>query len=123
MQPSTVLAGPVQFSPAEIAFLLTIMVLAGLVLSAPGWVALGHAARRRAKARGAQSRGRAWAWVGGALLGVAVSAVVSSVVAAALDGSEHIVAAMVVASWASCWGLAVAMHPPHRRRETERWGR
>src|SRR5687767_5310704 len=102
MQPATVLAGPVEFSAADIAFIFLVLALAALVLSSPGWVVLGEAARRRARANGAERRGQAWAWVGGALAGMGVSAVVSAVLAGTLGGGNT-APAMVLASWFTCW--------------------
>ena len=129
MQPATVLAGPVEFSPAEIAFFFLVLALAALVLSSPGWVVLGEAARRRAKARGSRRSGRIWAWVGGALTGMGVSAVVAAAMASALGAGDLTGAAMVVASWFTCWCLAVALWPTDRRPSPtgsgagEGWGR
>jgi hypothetical protein len=123
MQPATVLAGPVEFSAADIAFIVLVLSLAALVLTAPGWVVLGDAVRRRARASGAGRRGRAWAWVGGALTGMGVSALVSAVVGQALGGGGNTAPAMVLASWFACWALAVAVRPPARRHADEGWGR
>ena len=123
MQPATVLAGPIEFSPAQIAFFFLVLALAALVLSAPGWAVLGGAAVRRAKARGAGRSARGWAWVGGASTGMGVSALVASAVGATLDGGSLTVPAMVLASWAACWGLAVAVWPSTPRRTDEGWGR
>ena len=115
MQPATVLAGPIEFSPAEIAFFFAVIALAALVVSSPGWVALGEAARRRAKAAGSGRRGRVWAWVGGALTGMGVSALVAAVLASALGAGGVTSLATVVAAWFSCWCLAVAVWPTDRR--------
>jgi len=123
MQPATVLAGPVEFSAADIAFIFLVLALAALVLSSPGWVVLGEAARRRARANGAERRGRAWAWVGGALAGMGVSALVSAVMAGALGAGGNTAPAMVLASWFTCWCLAVALRAPADRRPDEGWGR
>ena len=120
MQPATVLAGPIQFSPAEIAFFFLVITLAALAVSAPGWVVLGEAARRRAAARGAQRRGRTWAWVGGALAGTGVSALVSAAVAG-IAGLG--IQAMVLASWLGCWALALTLRSPQRENTGEGWGR
>lgn len=124
MQPATVLAGPIEFSPAEIAFFFVVIALAALVVSAPGWAVLGEAARRRARAAGAQRGGRAAAWLGGALVGMAVSALVATTIAGALGAGSLAAPAAVVVSWFACWGLAVAVHPPAAHRRTdEGWGR
>ena len=134
MQPATVLAGPIEFSPAEIAFFFVVIALAALAISAPGWVVLGEAARRRAKARGSLRSGRAWAWVGGALAGMGVSALVATVMASALGAGDLTGPATVVASWFSCWCLAVALWParsgpsgprpsPTGSGTSEGWGR
>ena len=124
MSNGTVLAGPVQFSPAEIAFIVAVLAAAALVLTAPGWLVLGFAARQRATAAGAGRSGRGWAWVGGALTGMGTSAVVAAVVNSADVGG---VWAMVLASWASCWCLALAVRPRDGARQapdaSEGWGR
>jgi len=110
MEP-TVLAGPIQFSPAEIALILAVITVSALVLAAPGWVALAFVVGRRAPGGSSAGR-RAAAWAGGALLGIAVSGGVGAVVAALLDGSDHSVLGMVAAAWVSCWALALALHRP-----------
>ena len=125
MSNGTVLAGPVQFSPAEIALIVAVLAAAALVLTAPGWLALGFAARQRATAAGAGRSGRAWAWVGGAFAGMGTSAVVAAAVNASDVGG---VWAMVLASWAACGGLALVIRPQSaagRANETasEGWGR
>ena len=114
MQNATVLAGPVEFSAADIALIVLVLAVSALALTAPGWVVLGEAARRRASAAGAGRGGRLGAWAGGALTGLATCGVVSAVVAGALDGSELGIPAMVVTSWAACWGLALAVRAPAR---------
>ncbi|HEX7187327.1 MAG TPA: hypothetical protein VF423_03815 [Actinomycetes bacterium] len=130
MEP-TVLAGPIQFSPAEIALILAVITASALVLAAPGWVALAFVVGRRAPA-GSSARRRAAAWAGGALLGIAVSGGVGAVVAALLDGSDHSVLGMVAAAWVSCWALALALHrlrppapaaPGHASSTGAGWGR
>ncbi len=118
MEP-TVLAGPIQFSPAEIALILAVITASALVLAAPGWVALAFVVGRRAPAGSSGGR-RAAAWAGGALLGIAVSGGVGAVMAALLDGSDHSVLGMVAAAWVSCWALALAL--ALRRAEAARAG-
>jgi hypothetical protein len=123
MQPASVLAGPVEFSAADIAFLFLVLLLSALALTAPGWVVLAEASRRRARASGSERGTGFWACLGGAFLGMAISAAVSAAVAAALVDAGHVLPAMVVTSWAACWGLALALWPFSRQRTREGWGR
>lgn len=106
MQP-TVLAGAIEFSPAEIAFILLVIALSALTLSAPGWVVLAYVAQRRAAVAGASRGGRTWAGIGGALLGMAASAAAAALVGAVLDGLDNPVPLMVLTSWVACWGVAL----------------
>lgn len=46
MQP-TVLAGPIQFSPADIALILTVLAAAALLVTSPGWLLLAIVFGRR----------------------------------------------------------------------------
>jgi hypothetical protein len=48
MEP-TVLAGPVEFSPAEIALILAVMAGIFVAVMAPGWALVAFAAQRRRK--------------------------------------------------------------------------
>lgn len=136
MEP-TVLAGAIEFSPAEIALVLAVLAALALVVTAPGWVVLGVVTGRRAGPTA--STGRRWAaGVGGALLGIVLSAGVAALVGTVLDQAvSGAVVPAVLATWAACWGLAAvlhrsrprgagrpatAVHPP-ARDASEGWGR
>jgi hypothetical protein len=73
MEP-TVLAGPVEFTPAEIAFFLAVLAGIFAVVMSPGWALVAFAAHRRRKA---QRPGPA---PGAALLGAAGGLVVCGAV-------------------------------------------
>jgi fucose permease len=109
MEP-TVLAGPVEFSPADVA--LIVAVLAGLFIAimSPGWALVAVAAYRRSKA---QRPGRgAGAAAGGAVGGLLVCAAVSAVVGSLrqeVGGAAGILA--VLASWAACAAIARWLWP------------
>ena len=110
MEP-TVLAGPVEFSPAEIAFFLAVLAGIFVVVMSPGWAVVAFAAHRR---RRAQRPGSA---VGAALLGAAgglvvccgVSALMGGLLADSLGSTTGIVA--VLASWAACGAVALRLTP------------
>jgi protein-S-isoprenylcysteine O-methyltransferase Ste14 len=98
-------------------FLLILLLWAGLcvVVTAPGWVAVALAARRRRTARGP---GRSWpATTAGALVGLFLSAVVVPAVAERLPSGDAASAAGVLAGWVACWLLALAV-PTGRRAGT-----
>ncbi len=128
MEP-TVLAGPVEFSAAEIAAIVAVLVALSVAVTAPGWAAVGWAFRRRRLARGP---GRAWpAAVGGCLTGLALSAGVSFVAGAVLQPlAFSAVALTVLVCWAACWGLAAfltrglgsAAELPPSSAEPKGWG-
>jgi hypothetical protein len=110
----TVLAGPVEFSPAEIAALVAILIGMFLVVTAPGWAALGYACVRRRRNRGA---GPVWpAALGGSLGGLAVSFGVCSVLVGLLPGPGVVIA--VLLSWCACWGLSAVLTRDLPRRAT-----
>ena len=88
MEP-TVLAGPVEFSPAEIAFILAVLAGIFVVVMSPGWALVAFAARRRRKAQ------RAGSAAGAALLGDSL-------------GSTAMILA-VLASWGSCGAVALRL--------------
>jgi hypothetical protein len=110
MEP-TVLAGPVEFTPAEIAFFLAVLAGIFVVVMSPGWALVAFAAHRRRKA---QRPGRA---AGAALLGAAgglvlccaVSALVGGLLGDSLGSTAAIIA--VLASWASCGAIALRLSP------------
>jgi hypothetical protein len=135
MEP-TVLAGAIEFSPAEIALILAVLASLALLVTAPGWVVLGVAAGRRAGP--GTSPGRRWAArVGGALLGIALSAGVASLVGGLLGSFSSAAVVAVLSAWAACWGLAAVLHRSRRpaagnspgagqastTTSTEGWGR
>ena len=111
----TVLAGPVEFSPAEIAAIVAVLIGIFVVVTAPGWAALGYACVRRRRARGP---GPVWpAALGGSLGGLALSFGICSVLVGLLPGPGVVIA--VLLSWCACWGLsAVLTHDLPRRHPT-----
>ena len=117
----TVLAGPVEFSPAEIAAIVAFLIGIFVVVTAPGWAALGYACVRRRRARGAT---RSWpAALGGCCAGLVLSAGVCAAVGGVLDdaGSAVIVVG-VCASWVACWVLASVLTRPATVAEPESAG-
>lgn len=105
---ATVLAGPIEFSPADIALILAVLAAAAVAVTSPGWVVLAYVMGRRVPATAAANR-RRWATVGGAALGIAVSFGAASLAQALVDGG---VLAGVLAAWVACWGLAALLHRP-----------
>jgi hypothetical protein len=107
MEP-TVLAGPIEFSPAEIAAIIAVLAGLFVVLTAPGWALVAYAAHRRRAARGP---GRTWpATVGGAVGGLLLSAGVAALVGALVQSVGGIGFLFVVlAAWAACAVLAWAL--------------
>lgn len=90
-------------------FLVILLLWGGLcaVVTAPGWLPVALAARRRRTARGP---GRSWpATVAGALVGVLLSALVVPAVAESLPAGDTATVAGVVASWVACWLLALVV--------------
>lgn len=127
-----VLAGPIQFSPADIALILAALAASYVALTAPGWLVLATAAGRRVPADAPP--GQRWsARVAGALGGLALSGVVYTITWALLDHvmDEIILPVGTVAAWVGCFVLARALRRPGpaapARRETgsapEGWGR
>ncbi len=110
MEP-TVLAGPVEFTPAEIAFFLAVLAGIFVVVMSPGWAVVAFAAHRRRKAQ------RPGSAVGAALLGAAgglvvccgVAALMGGLLADSLGSTTGIVA--VLASWATCGAVALRLTP------------
>ena len=110
MEP-TVLAGPVEFSPADIALIVAVLAAIFLALTAPGWALLSFAAYRRRKA---QRPGPAW---GSALIGAAAGIVLCGGVAATTGSVLQSVGfgggvLAVLAAWVSCWAVAFWLAPP-----------
>jgi hypothetical protein len=103
---STVLAGAIEFSPADIAAILAVIVGLFLVVTAPGWLTLGWAAARQARRHGR----RPWvAAVGGGAAGIAVSVAVSGAAGVLIGEAGGIYVAgpvAVLTSWALCGLLA-----------------
>jgi hypothetical protein len=126
MEP-TVLAGPVEFSPADIALILAVLAGIFVAVMAPGWALVAFAAHRR---RQAQRPGPA---AGAALLGAAgglvvccaVSALVGALLRDSLGSATGLLA--VLASWASCGGVALRLSRPAEHSVPARtdggWGR
>jgi hypothetical protein len=110
MEP-TVLAGPVEFSPAEIAMILAVMAGVFVALMSPGLALVAFAAHRR---RRAQRPGPAF---GAALLGAAGGLVVCCAVSALVGGllgdslGSTAVILAVLASWAACGAVALWLAP------------
>ena len=109
MEP-TVLAGPIEFSPAEIAFIVAVLAAMFIAVTAPGWVLLGFAAHRRRKA---QRPGPAWgSALVGAVGGLVVCVGVASLMGSLLSSAGFLGAVFgVVAAWAACWAIAYAIMP------------
>lgn len=111
MEP-TVLAGPVEFSPAEIAVILAVMAGIFVAVMAPGWALVALAAQRRRKAQrpgpapGAALLGAA----GGLVVCCAVSALVGGVLGDSIGSTAGIIA--VLASWATCGAVALRLAAP-----------
>jgi hypothetical protein len=129
MEP-TVLAGPVVFSPAEIA--LFVAILAGLfvLVMAPGWALVGVAAHRRQQARRPGPAKAAAA--GGAFGGLLVCCAVSGLVGAVVSSSGAGMLLAVLGSWTACAVLARWLAPraqsgaavrPGQGHHDEGWGR
>jgi protein-S-isoprenylcysteine O-methyltransferase Ste14 len=127
MEPN-VLAGPVEFSPAEIALMIAVLVAIFVAVTAPGWAVLGFAAHRRRKA---QRPGPAWgAAVVGGISGLVVCFGVASLLGALSDSLGMLgVVVAVVASWVACWAIAYAITPrstvsaPDTSPASGGWGR
>lgn len=109
MEP-TVLAGPIEFSPAEIAGIVAVLAAFFVIVTSPGWVLVAVAAHRRRTARGP---GSAWgAAVGGGLGGLLLCCGVAALVGALLqDLGGAAVFVAVLAAWVACWGLARWLSP------------
>lgn len=122
MEP-TVLAGAIEFSPAEIAAILAVLAALFLAVTSPGWLAMGYVLGRRSSG----SRSRWPARVGGALLGIALSAAVSAGVGAVLDGFDYAALVAVLAAWCACWSVALLLRrgaaAPGAPPAQEGWGR
>lgn len=106
MEP-TVLAGAIEFSPAEVALIVAVLIAAFVVVTSPGWVVLSIVMGRR-PAPGA-TQGRRWAArAGGAAAGLAISVAAGSLVDLVL-GRVSLLLSVPVA-WGVCWALAALLH-------------
>ena len=118
----TVLAGPVEFSPAEIAAIVAVLIGIFVVVTAPGWAALGYACVRRRRARGATT-GAGPRPLGGCCAGLVLSAGVCAAVGGLLDDAGGAVVVVgVCASWVACWVLASVLTRPATVAERESAG-
>lgn len=107
---TTVLAGAVEFSPAEIALMVAVLAAAFVLVTAPGWVVLAIVAGRRT---GPARPGRQWAArVGGAFAGLGLSVLAGSLVSQAGELSPVLA---VLGAWCACWLLAAALGTGARR--------
>ena len=110
MEP-TVLAGPVEFTPAEIAFFLAVLAGIFVVVMSPGMALVAFAARRRRKAQrpGSAAGAALLGAAGGLVLCCAVSALVGGLLGDSLGSTAMILA--VLASWATCGAVALRLTP------------
>ena len=109
MEP-TVLAGPVEFTPAEIAFFLAVLAGIFVAVMAPGWAVRGL--RRPPPPEGAAARASRRAppcWARRAAWSVccAVSALVGALLGDSLGSTAALLA--VLASWAACGAVALRL--------------
>ena len=120
MEP-TVLAGPVEFSPAEIALIVAVLAAMFVAVMAPGWAVLalrrppppqGPAARPRLGRRPCSAR------IGGLVVCVGV-AVADRVRCCTSVGHRSAASSASLAAWAACWAIAYA----HQRRRSTFRGR
>jgi hypothetical protein len=101
MEP-TVLAGAIEFSPAEIAAIIAVLAALFLAVTAPGWLVLAYAAGRRPA-----PSPRSWArTVGGGLLGIGICCATASMLGAVAHEGVYL---GIVAGWAACWFLAALL--------------
>lgn len=109
MEP-TVLAGAIEFSPAEIAAILAVLAGLFVVLTSPGWGFVACAAHRRRAARGP---GRTWpAALGGALAGLVLCGGVAVLVGPLVESVGGVgFLFLVAATWAACGVLALLLMP------------
>jgi hypothetical protein len=119
MEP-TVVSGPVEFSPADIAAIIAVLAALFIAVTAPGWLVLAIVAGQRP----ATTPGRRWAMrVGGGLAGLAICAAAAALLAAV--GAEGFYLG-IVGGWAVCWLLAARMRrraPRTAPAPPEGWGR
>ena len=106
MEP-TVLAGAIEFSPAEIALIVAVLIAAFVVVTSPGWVVLAFV-MGRLPAPGATPRRRWAARSAGAAAGLAISVAAGSLVGLVLDRVSLLLTVPV--AWGACWALAALLH-------------
>ena len=95
-------------------FLVILLLWGGLcaVVTAPGWLAVALAARRRRVTRGP---GHSWpAAIAGALVGMLLCALVVPAVAEALPSGDTATVAGALTGWVACWLLALLVRPGTR---------
>jgi hypothetical protein len=126
MEP-TVLAGPVEFSPADIALILAVLAGIFVAVMAPGWALVAFAAHRRRKAQrpGPAAGVALLGATGGLVLCCAVSALVGALLRDSLGSATGFLA--VLASWATCGAVALRLsshaEPDQPRPADGGWGR
>jgi hypothetical protein len=106
MEP-TVLAGPVEFSPADIALILAVLAGIFVAVMSPGWALVAFAAHRRRKAQGPgpASGAALLGAAGGLVVCCAVSALVGALLRDSLGSATGFLA--VLAAWATCGAVAL----------------
>ena len=125
MEP-TVLAGPVEFSPADIALILAVLAGIFVAVMSPGWALVAFAAHRRRKAQrpGSAAGAALLGAAGGLVLCCAVSALVGALLRDSLGSATGFLA--VLASWAACGAVALRLSSraePDPRPADGGWGR
>jgi hypothetical protein len=109
MEP-TVLAGPVEFSPADIALIVAVLAAIFIALTAPGWAVLSFATYRRRKAHNPGPA--SWWAVLGAAAGIVVCAAVAALTGPVLQSVGFAGGVVgVLAGWVSCWAIAFWLAP------------
>jgi hypothetical protein len=104
--------GP-QISVTDLVVILLLWGCLCAVVTAPGWLAVALAARRRRVTRGP---GRRWpATVAGALVGMLLSALAVPAVAESLPAGDTATFAGALAGWIACWLLALVVRPGRDR--------
>jgi hypothetical protein len=110
MEP-TVLAGAIEFSPAEIAAIIAVLAALFLAVTAPGWLVLAYSAGRRPGPTA--TNGRRWAMrIGGGLAGIGICSAAAGLLGAVGEQGFFV---GILAGWGVCWFLAAQL----RRRTAE----
>ncbi len=103
-----VLAGPIEFSPADIAAIVAVLAALFVLVTALGWAMLGWAFGRRRRTR--ESGWSCPAVVGGCGAGLLLSAGLCAGISALLSDAGTAAGVVAVAvSWVACWVLAAAL--------------